>query len=117
MKITASQIKEHARRYVKIVEWSDEDAAYIGSALPLIGHCCHGNTEESVLKQLNVIVNEWVEHYLKEGKTLPEASAEKEYSGKFLVRMTPELHRLAAMQAMARGESLNQYVTSRLALA
>jgi len=62
-------------------------------------------------------VQKSMKEFLVEGKTLPEASAEKEYSGKFLVRMTPELHRLAAMQAMARGESLNQYVTSRLALA
>jgi predicted HicB family RNase H-like nuclease len=115
MKITAAQIKEHARCYMKIVEWSDEDAAFIGSALPLIGQCCHGSTEEAVLKQLHVIVNEWVELCLREGKPLPEASVGKEYSGKFLVRISPELHRRAALQAMARGESLNQFVSERLA--
>ena len=115
MKITAAQIKEHSRRYLKVVEWSDEDGVFIGSALPLIGQCCHGKTEESVLKQLNEIVNEWVEAYLTDGKPLPEAIAGKEYSGKFLVRISPELHQRAALQAMARGESLNQFVAAALA--
>jgi hypothetical protein len=50
MKITAAQIKEHARRYMKVVEWNDEDVTFIGSALPLIGPCCHGSTKEAVSK-------------------------------------------------------------------
>jgi predicted HicB family RNase H-like nuclease len=115
MKITDEQIKTHARRYLKVVEWSDEDQVYIGSALPLIGQCCHGGTEESVLRQLNAIVNEWVGHYLREGRSLPPAPAGREYSGRFLLRITPELHRRAALQAEARGESLNQFVSDRLA--
>lgn len=37
------------------------------------------------------------------------------YSGKFVVRLSPDLHRRAALQAMARGESLNQFVVDALA--
>ncbi len=32
-----------ARPYVKIVEWSPEDACFVGSAPPLVGRCCHGD--------------------------------------------------------------------------
>jgi predicted HicB family RNase H-like nuclease len=37
------------------------------------------------------------------------------YGGKFVVRLSPDLHRRAALQAMARGESLNQIVIEALA--
>ena len=52
MKPTITQIKEAARRYLKIVEWSDDDQCYVGSAPPLIGQSCHGKTEADVIKQL-----------------------------------------------------------------
>jgi predicted HicB family RNase H-like nuclease len=115
MKPTASQIKIQARRYLKVVEWSDEDRCYIGSAPPIIGHSCHGKTEAEVLRQLNIIVEDWVEILLRDGKPLPAPSAGKSYSGKFLVRVPPELHQKAALKAMARGESLNQFVAAALA--
>jgi predicted HicB family RNase H-like nuclease len=115
MKPTPNQIRTQARRYLKVVEWSDEDSVYIGSAPPIIGQCCHGATEADVLRQLTVIVEAWVEIFLRDGKPLPEPSAGKTYSGKFLVRVSPEVHQKAALKAMARGESLNQFVTEALA--
>lgn len=117
MKITRSQIKTHARRYLKVVEWSEEDGVYIGSAPPIIGHCCHGKTEAEVLRQLTTIVEEWVEMFLRDGKPLPPPSAGKTYSGKFLVRVAPGVHQKAALKAQARGESLNQFVADAIAQA
>jgi len=52
MKPTAIQIKEAARRYLKIVEWSDDDKCYVGSAPPLIGQSCHRRTESDVMVQV-----------------------------------------------------------------
>ncbi len=40
---------------------------------------------------------------------------DKAYSGKFVVRLEPELHRRLNMQANAEGQSLNAWVMSRLA--
>ncbi len=31
-----------------IVEWSDEDGCFVGSAPPLIGPCCHDKDEAKV---------------------------------------------------------------------
>ena len=42
------------------------------------------------------------------------STAGKIYSGKFLVRIPPALHQKAALQAAARGESLNQFVAEAL---
>ena len=35
-------------RYVKLVEWSDEDECYVGSAPRLIYGGCHGPDEKAV---------------------------------------------------------------------
>jgi len=52
MKTTTTQIREVAKRYLKIVEWSAEDRCYVGSAPPLIEQSCHGASEAEVLAQL-----------------------------------------------------------------
>ena len=117
MKPTKVQIKEAAKHYLKIVEWSAEDQCFIGSAPPLIGQSCHGDTEAVVLEQLQVIVEEWVENLLSSGKPLPPGTTDRKFSGKFVVRLTPELHRKASLKAMARGESLNEFVADTLAQA
>lgn len=114
MKPTRAQIEKAARRYVKLVEWSEQDGCYLGSAPPLVGHSCHGRSEAEVLAQLSTIVEEWVTTLLSDGTPLPEASARREYSGRFIVRIPPETHRRAALKALARGESLNQFVSQAL---
>ncbi len=98
--------------YMKIVEWSEEDQCFIGSAPPLIGPCCHGASETGVLKQLEVIVKEWIEIYREDGRPLPEP--QKEFSGKFLVRVKPELHKALALKAYQDGQSLNHYIEKAL---
>lgn len=106
-----------ARRYLKLVEWSDRDGCFVGSAPPIIGPCCHGRTEAEVMAQLSTIVEEWVEIMLGDGHPLPAATTGKKYSGQFVVRVAPELHKKASLKALARGESLNQFVASALARA
>jgi predicted HicB family RNase H-like nuclease len=115
MKPNNSKMREAAKRYLKIVEWSDEDNCFVGSAPPLIGQSCHGRTEADVLAQLQVIVEEWVEILTSTGKPLPAGSAKRKFSGKFLVRLSPEIHRKVALKAMARGDSLNEFVSETLA--
>lgn len=104
-----------ARRYLKLVEWSERDGCFVGSAPPIVGPCCHGHTEVEVMVQLSTIVEEWVEIMLGEGHPLPAATAGKKFSGQFVVRVAPELHKKASLKALARGESLNQFVATALA--
>ncbi|MDQ2868778.1 MAG: type II toxin-antitoxin system HicB family antitoxin [Verrucomicrobiota bacterium] len=101
--------KIKASDYIRIVEWSEEDRCFIGSAPPLIGQCCHGKKEADVYRQLCAMVEEWVDLYNNEGKTLPKPSAGKDYSGKFVLRVGAELHRLLAVRALQAGDSLNNY--------
>ena len=111
------QIRKMSARYPRLIEWSAEDGVFVGSAPPLIGQCCHGATETEVATQLAAIVADLVADVLDGKMAMPEPPANKSFSGKFLVRISPELHRRAALQALARGESLNQFVAEAISSA
>ena len=110
-----SELKAKSARYLKIVEWSDEDGCFVGSAPPVIGPCCHGKDEAKVYAELCQIVEEWIELLEKDGSTLPEPLGKvSDFSGKFVLRVEPALHRRLAAKALAAGESLNSYCTKTL---
>jgi len=112
--MTRKQIKVQAARQMKIVEWSDEDNCFVGSAPRLIGTCCHGKDEARVYAELCQIVEEWIELLEKDCDPLPEPLAAKKFSGRFVLRVEPALHRRLAAKALAAGESLNSYCTMTL---
>jgi predicted RNase H-like HicB family nuclease len=58
-------------RYVKIVEWSEEDQCYVGSAPGLLLGGCHGPDEKHVFDELCEIVDETIQLYHQDGKALP----------------------------------------------
>ncbi len=76
-------MKESAR-YVKIVEWSDEDQCFVGSCPGLFYGGCHGQDEKVVFAELCEIVEETIQLYQKDGKPLPPATAGKDYANKML---------------------------------
>ena len=58
-------------RYAKLVEWSEADQCYVGSATGLMDGGCHGDDERAVFDELCVIVDEVIELYKVDGKELP----------------------------------------------
>ncbi len=96
-------------RYLKLVEWSEEDGCYVGTCPGLMLGGVHGDDESAVYAELCEVVDDWIRIYEEDGEPLPEATAGKEYSGKFLLRPGKELHKDLAVQAMRVGESLNSY--------
>ncbi|MEA3641738.1 MAG: hypothetical protein VBE63_17630 [Lamprobacter sp.] len=58
-------------KYLKIVEWSDEDQCFVGQCPGVIGPCCHGDDEKQVYAALCEIVDEWLTLWKQEGKSLP----------------------------------------------
>ena len=62
-------------RYIKIVEWSDEDRCFIGQCPGVVGPCCHGDNEAEVYAELCQIVDEWIEIFKADGKPLPPPTA------------------------------------------
>ena len=95
-------------KYLKIVEWSDEDNCYVGSIPGFLGPCCHGDDEQDVYKQLCKILDEWIEIHENDQIPLPKETVSKEYSGKFVLRVNKELHKLLVIKALQSNLSLNQ---------
>ena len=95
------------RPFVKIVEWSPEDGCFVGSAPPLVGRCCHGDREEEVFAELSQIVEDWLAIHAADSKARPAGISTKRYSGKFQLRLTPDLHRLLALRATMSRRSIN----------
>jgi predicted RNase H-like HicB family nuclease len=69
-------------RYAKIVEWSEEDSCYVGSAPGLFYGGCHGDDEQQVFSELCQIVEETIELYHQDGKPLPPATSGRDFANK-----------------------------------
>ncbi len=71
-------------RYVKIVEWSEEDQCFVWSCPGLFYGGCHGGDEKAVFAELCQIVEETIELYKKDGKRLPPPTSGKDYANRML---------------------------------
>ena len=112
--MTRKQIKAKAARYTKMVEWSDEDHCFIGRCPEIMSGGVHGNDEAKVYAELCQAVEEMIELIHTDGHALPEPLAGKKFSGKFVLRLEPSLHRRLAAKALASGESLNSFCAKKL---
>ncbi len=65
----------NAHKYVKIIEWSDEDHCFVGSCPGLFYGGCHGDDEQNVFAELCQIVEETIQLFESEGKPLPAATS------------------------------------------
>lgn len=106
--------KNIADRYTKIVEWSEEDECYIGRCPELFHGGVHGEDRNKVYAELCQTVDEWISILKGDKKELPPPIGSKKFSGKFILRIDPHLHKLLAIHAMKEGASLNNYVEKKL---
>ena len=97
------------------VSWSEEDGEYVGTCaeFPSLSHL--DATPEAALGGIRALVNDVVADMRANGEPVPEPIADQAYSGKFVTRIPPELHRALAIEAAEAGVSLNRLVSFRLA--
>ncbi|MBU3917315.1 toxin-antitoxin system HicB family antitoxin [bacterium] len=96
-------------KYLKIVEWSEEDQCYVGTCPGLFLGGCHGDDETKVYKELCNLVEETIALYKTDKKPLPDATRKNEYSGKFLLRTGKDFHKVLSIKALQADESLNTF--------
>ncbi|NOT57623.1 MAG: hypothetical protein HOP18_23705 [Deltaproteobacteria bacterium] len=78
---------QDSARYVKLVEWSDEDQCFVGQCPGIIGPCCHGVQETQVYAELCQIVEEWVTLLKQAGRPLPPPTIGKNVTVRFLAEV------------------------------
>ncbi len=101
-------------RYLKIVEWSDEDQCYIGRAPGVMLGGVHGQDETEVYAELCTAVEEWIHIQEVDGDPLPPETANKTYSGKFNLRVGEALHQRLTVAALEANQSLNAFCVKAL---
>lgn len=66
-------------KYVKLVEWSDEDGCFIGSCPELFYGGCHGSDAKAVFAELCDLIEETIRIYERENRQLPEPMSGREF--------------------------------------
>lgn len=101
-------------KYTYRVTWSEEDEEYVALCVEFPSLSWLDKTPELALKGIRKIVAEVVSDMDKNNEKIPEPIASKNYSGKFMVRVTPQVHKNLAIQAAENHVSLNRLVLSKL---
>ena len=95
-----------ADKYTYRVMRSDEDNEYIGLCAEFPGLSWLAASPEEALKGIRATVRKCVKDLAKTGEPVPQALTTKKYSGKFMVRVPPEVHRQLAVKAAANGKKI-----------
>lgn len=101
-------------RYTYRVTWSADDEEYVGLCAEYPSLSWLARSPEAALKGIRKVVAKVVYDMQQEGEAIPEPIAEKHYSGKFMVRVPPEVHRKLAIQAAEAGVSLNRLASAKI---
>ena len=101
--------------YVRMIIPNADEGSYLAEVLELPGCITEGDTPEEAYRNLEDAMAGWITASLDTNRPIPDAVGDKEYSGHFPLRMSTELHRLAALRAMQEGISLNQWIARAIA--
>jgi len=104
-----------ADHYTYRVTWSTEDDMHVGLCAEFPSLSWLADTPEEALGGVRQVVAEALADMQEQGEKLPTPLADRVYSGKFQVRLPPEVHRHLATEAAEEGVSLNRLVSARLA--
>ena len=101
-------------RYTYRVTWSEDDNEYVGLCAEFPSLSWLARTPEAVLKGIRKLVADVVKDMSASEEAIPDPIASRSYSGKFMVRIPPDVHRKLVVQAAESGVSLNRIASSKL---
>ena len=91
--------------YSARIEYDDEDGIFTGRIAGISDRVgFHADSVAELRDAFHEAVDDYIETCARAGK-----EAQKAYSGQMMFRVSPEVHRKAAMAAELAGKSLNQW--------
>ena len=101
--------------YAYRVLWSSEDEEFVGLCSEFPSLSWLEVAPDEAFAGIRRLVAEVLEDMKESGEAPPVPISDRAYSGNFMVRVPPELHRALALRAAEEGVSLNRLVSTRLA--
>ncbi len=102
-------------KYTYRVMWSEEDEEFIGLCAEFPSLSWLASTSGKALKGIQAVVKDCITDMSKNNEEPPTAISARNFSGKFMVRVPPEVHRHLAVEAAESGVSLNRIASLKLA--
>ncbi len=96
--------------YVGTVEFSEENSIFFGKVIGIRALISYeGQSARELVSDFHGAVDDYLELCAAEG-----IEPERAYKGSFNVRISPELHKQAAMAAMSKEMTLNRFVETSI---
>lgn len=101
-------------KYTYRVMWSEEDNEHVGLCAEFPSLSWLAKTPDAALRGIRKLIEDALKDMAKNKEEIPEPLSNRKFSGKFMVRVPPEVHRKLAIEAQEEQVSLNRLVSSKL---
>ena len=100
--------------YTYRVTWSEEDKEYVGLCAEFPSLSWLAPSPAGALRGIRSVVAQAVADMRRNGEAVPAPLSARHFSGKFMVRVPPDIHRRLALEAAEAGVSLNRLASAKL---
>ncbi len=105
---------DELKHYMFRVTWSNDDDEYVGLCAEFPSLSWLAPSPEQALTGIRQVINDVIRDLAANNEPIPSPLFSQSYSGKFVVRVPPELHRKLALEAAEAGISLNRIANLKL---
>jgi predicted HicB family RNase H-like nuclease len=95
--------------------YSPESGQYVGMCLEFPSRYARAVTPHEAIAAVQQVIGEEIAELIECGLEPPPSITGRRYSGRFVVRTSPELHSRLMVDAAEQGVSFNQWVVQKLA--
>ena len=100
--------------YTYRIIWSEDDNQHVGLCAEFPSLSYLASSPEKAIRGILKVVADVVADMQANNESVPEPICSRRYSGKFQVRVPPEVHRQLALEAAEEDISLNRLVSVKL---
>jgi predicted RNase H-like HicB family nuclease len=109
--------KRYPFEYRIVVRYSEKDEGYVALVPELRGCSASGETDQEAIEAVREAASVWLETAKANNIEIPVPLDKQPISGRYALRMPPELYRELVFEAKAQGLSLNQFIVHKLSRA